>query len=213
MFRFEIVSSDTAIQRVLSLYFPFIFPEVKDTSLWIIIVLSLLPKFYHIRAVISSPWLPLNTIKYSSTRSEQNLLVKMNLQVIWSNNFTTSTVDLAMICMPWYVCKLTNILHPAFWVKSPDLFWAFSFRALRYSRNWFVIQKIISWFSSVYSFRNGLVFFWCFSNLLAFPHSKNWSNIWQYLFVSEVSVVPKIWRILAVVSRKICTIHFVVIFK
>ena len=39
----------------------------------------------------------------------------------------------------------------------------------------------------------------------AFPNlrqSKNWSNIWQYLVVSEVSVVPIVWNILAVVSFK-----------
>ena len=132
------------------------------------------------------------------------------MQPFWSKVFIALAVDLTAIYMPWYVCKLTNISDLAFWVKSPGLFWVFFFHALGHERNWFVIQENLLSFSLIYGFRNGLVFFWCFSKLLTLRQSKNWSNIWQYLAVSEVYVVPKVLGILAVVSFKTGTANFTV---
>ena len=113
------------------------------------------------------------------------------MQPFWSKIFTAVAVDLTAIYMPWYVCKLTNISDLAFWGKPHGLFWVFFFHVLVLERNWFVIQEDLLSFSLMYGFRNDLVFFWCFSKLLKLTQSKNWSNICQYLAVSEVSVVPK----------------------
>ena len=41
IFGFGTVSSDASIQEFILFYLPFIFLEEKDTSLWILIVLSL----------------------------------------------------------------------------------------------------------------------------------------------------------------------------
>ena len=129
------------------------------------------------------------------------------MQPFWSKVFIALAVDLTAIYMPWYVCKLTNISDLAFWVKSPGLFWVFFFHVLGHEKNWLVIQENLLSFSLIYSSRNGLVFFFQTSYIEAV---KNWSNIWQYLDVLEVSVVPKILGILAVVSLKIGTANFTV---
>ena len=102
--------------------------------------------------------------------------------------------------------KLTNISDLTFWVKLPRLF----FHALEHERNRFIIYENISSFSLIYGFRNGLVFCLCFSKLLTLRQSKNWFNIWQYLAVLEVSVVPKVLGILALVSFKTSTANYTV---
>ena len=108
------------------------------------------------------------------------------MQPIWSKKFTALTVDLTAIYSRSYSdCKQTKISDLAFCVKSPGLFWVF-----------FPCART---FSLIYGFRNGLVFIWCFSKLLTLKQSKKWSNIWQYLAVSEISVVSKVLETLAVV--------------
>ena len=113
----------------------------------------------------------------------------------------------AMICLETEKHFTFSILS-----ESPGLFWVFSFHVWKFSygRNWFIIQENLSSFSLIHGFRNGLVFFWCFSKLIILTQSKNWSNIWQYLVVWEVAVVPKVWRSLAVVSFKTSTANFTV---
>ena len=44
-FRYGIVSPDSSVSEFPLLYFAFIFLEMKDKSLWILIVLSLEPNF------------------------------------------------------------------------------------------------------------------------------------------------------------------------
>ena len=119
-------------------------------------------KFCHIKVVISSYQFPLNT-KVFFHKALAKPPVEMNMQPFWSKNFNATTVDLTAICTSWYICKLTEILDPSFWVRSPGLSWVFSFHVLRYGRNWFVMQQNLSLFSLIYGFRNRFLLFSCFS--------------------------------------------------
>ena len=132
------------------------------------------------------------------------------MQPFWSKIFTALAVDPTAIYTPWCVRKLTNVWNLAFRVRSPGLFWVFFPHVLGHEKNWFIIQGKVLSFLLIYGFRNGLVFFWFFSKLLTLRQSKNWSNIWQYLAVSEVSIVPKNLGILAVVSLKTGVAYFAV---
>ena len=119
------------------------------------------------------------------------------MQPFWSEIFTALVIDLTVICMPWYVCKTdkhfkSSIMNEITW---PLL--SIFCHVLGYERNWFVIQENLLSFSLIYCFRHGLAFFWFFPKLLTLRQSKNCSNIWQYLGVLEVSVVPKMLGILS----------------
>ena len=110
-------------------------------------------------------WIP----KCSFKGSYQNLPVKRNIQPFWSKHFTALTVDLTAIYMPWYACKLTNILDLAFWVNH--LFWEFSFHVLRYGRNWRIQENLLS-FSLICGFGKAWFSFDAFPNFLHWLSQK-----------------------------------------
>ena len=100
--------------------------------------------------------------KCSFTGSMQNLLVKRI-----HNHFDVNTDCFnsrfynnlyAMICLQTDKHFRSSILS-----KPPGLFSEFFFHVLGFGRNWFVIQENLLLFLLICGFRNGLVFFRCFS--------------------------------------------------
>ena len=117
-------------------------------------------------------WIP----KWFCTGSWQNLPVKRNIQPFWSKHFTALIVDLTEIYMPWYVCKLTNIIDLAFLVNHlacckyiwlSEMAW-FSFNAFPDFLHWSV--KTLFYYLAIFGC------FGCFYCTKSFSYSfiQNW---------------------------------------
>ena len=93
------------------------------------------------------------------------------MQPFWSKILTVLAVDLTAIYMPWQCLQTDKHFRSSILRENTWPVLSIFFHALGHGRNWFVIQEDLLSFSLIYGFRNGLVFFWCFSKLL------NWGSL------------------------------------